>query len=81
MKKILNIILIVATIAYLVLFFLKIPVSQNIFMGLLAVVLIINGFLDYKEYRQSGSKKDLVVPIGNLILFLLCALLLIKRMI
>lgn len=81
MKKILNIILIVATIAYLVLFFLKIPVSQNIFMGLLAVVLIINGFLDYKEYRESGSKKNLVVPIGNLILFLLCALLLIKRMI
>ena len=81
MKKILNIILIVATVTYLVLFFLKVPVSQNIFMGLLAVVLIINGFLDYKEYRESGSKKDLVVPIGNLILFLLCALLLIKRMI
>lgn len=81
MKKILNIILIVATIAYLVLYFLKVPVSQNIFMGLLAVVLIINGFLDYKEYRESGSKKNLVVPIGNLILFLLCALLLIKRMI
>lgn len=81
MKKILNIILIVATIAYLALYFLKVPVSQNIFMGLLAVVLIINGFLDYKEYRESGSKKDLVVPIGNLILFLLCALLLIKRMI
>ena len=81
MKKILNIILIVATIAYLVLYFLKVPVSQNIFMGLLAVVLIINGLLDYKEYRESGSKKNLVVPIGNLILFLLCALLLIKRMI
>ena len=81
MKKILNIILIVATVTYLVLFFLKVPVSQNIFMGLLAVVLIINGFLDYKEYRESGSKKDLVVPIGNFILFLLCALLLIKRMI
>ena len=81
MKKILNIILIVATIAYLVLYFLKVPVSQNIFMGLLAVVLIINGFLDYEEYRESGSKKNLVVPIGNLILFLLCALLLIKRMI
>ena len=44
MKKILNIILIVATIAYLVLYFLKVPVSQNIFMGLLAVVLIINGY-------------------------------------
>ena len=81
MKKILNIILIVATVTYLVLFFLKVPVSQNIFMGLLAVVLIINGLLDYKEYRESGSKKNLVVPIGNLILFLLCALLLIKRMI
>lgn len=81
MKKILNIILIVATVTYLVLFFLKVPVSQNIFMGLLAVVLIINGFLDYKEYRESDAKKDLVVPIGNLILFLLCALLLIKRMI
>lgn len=81
MKKILNIILIVATVTYLVLFFLKVPVSKNIFMGLLAVVLIINGFLDYKEYRESGAKKDLVIPIGNLILFLLCALLIIKRMI
>lgn len=46
MKKILNIILIVATVTYLVLFFFKVPVSQNIFMGLLAVVLVINGFLD-----------------------------------
>lgn len=81
MKKILNIILIVVTVTYLALFFFKVPVSQNIFMGLLAVALIINGFLDYKKYQESGAKKDLVVPIGNLILFLLCALLLIKRMI
>ena len=57
MKKILNIILIVATVTYLVLFFLKVPVSQNIFMGLLAVVLIINGFLDYQEYRKTLLKE------------------------
>ncbi|WP_055077946.1 hypothetical protein [Lagierella massiliensis] len=81
MKKILNIILVVVTVTYLVLFFLKVPVSQNLFMGLLAVVLIINGFVDYQEYRKTKSKSNLILPIGNLILFLLCALLLIKRII
>lgn len=77
MKKIRQIIVGIASIIYLILFFMKVDIPRDIFLALLGIILISQAIDEWNRYKDTKKKIHLFIPVSLLaiIIFLILYLL------
>lgn len=70
MKKLRQIILGIASILYLILFFMKIDIPRNIFITLAGIVLISQAIDEWYRYKETKKKIYLLIPISLLVIII-----------
>lgn len=78
MGKIRRIIVGIVSIIYLIFYFMRIDMPENVFLILLGIIIISNVIDEWNRYKETGKKIHLIIPICFLlvIIFLVLYLLL-----
>ncbi|MDO5018380.1 MAG: hypothetical protein Q4E02_03685 [Lagierella massiliensis] len=79
MNKVRKIVLFIIVLAYILLLIFKVPIPRTVFLGILGLILLNNGYEQIILYKKSKSKVNLIIPIGNFLLIILCAILIVRN--